>query len=74
MRLSKEMRGFALEAGFDNQKIGLMFEMYRDHHTAQRIYSLDWTETWCSWVNREVTIVNAQHDKARRQAYHQCRL
>jgi hypothetical protein len=69
MRLSKAMRAFALEAGFTPDEIQRMFEMYRDINIAQRTYSIDWTEVWFNWVNREATIVNARYDRERARAY-----
>jgi hypothetical protein len=73
MRLNKEMRAFALEAGFTPDQIQTMFEMYRDLNIAQRTYSIDWTECWFKWVNRQATIVNAQYARDRARAYWESR-
>jgi hypothetical protein len=69
MRLNKEMRAFAVEAGFTPDKIQRTYEMYRDVNIAQRTYSIDWTECWFTWVNREATIVNARYARDRARAY-----
>jgi hypothetical protein len=39
MRLSKEMRAYALAAGFEPEKIQRMFEQFRDFNISQRTYS-----------------------------------
>jgi hypothetical protein len=69
MRLSKEMRAFAVEAGFMPDKIQRMFEMYRDHSLATGSYSADWNAVWFNWVDREVDLVNRRYDRDRRRAY-----
>jgi hypothetical protein len=73
MRLGKEMRAFALEAGFTATQTELMFDIFRNHHVAQRCYSADWTDTWFAWVNREVDIVMVRQDRQRRHAYYERR-
>jgi hypothetical protein len=65
MKLSKAMIAWAREAGFEPEKIGRMWQMFRDHKFAQRTYSADWEDFWYGWVNREVDIYNAWHERER---------
>lgn len=69
MRLTKEMRAYALDTGFDPDKIQRMFEMFRDYNIAMGSYSLDWGDVWLNWVDREVDLVNERHDRARAREY-----
>ena len=69
MRLSKEMKAYALDACFKPDKIGRMFEMFRDFNLGKRSYSSDWSQVWFNWVDREVDLVNEQYDRERRRAY-----
>jgi hypothetical protein len=70
MRLNKAMRTFAIEAGFTPDQTNLMFEIFREHNIAQRTYSIDWTDAWFNWVEREVEIVNDHYERQRRWAYY----
>jgi len=69
MRLTKEMRAYATECGFEPEKIGNMFEQFRQWHIAIRAYSADWEDAWYGWVNREVDIYNEWHEQQRRRAF-----
>jgi hypothetical protein len=69
MRLSKELRQYALDAMFEPAKVDDMFESFGLWNRAKGSYSLDWDEVWCKWVDREVDIHNAADDRARARDY-----
>jgi hypothetical protein len=51
-------------------KVDRMFESFGYYNVAMRSsYSLDWDAAWLNWVDREVDIVNEQHNRARQRAY-----
>lgn len=63
MRLSKAARTYALESGFEPQKIESMFAIFRLFNVGKRSYSADWDEVWLNWVDREVDIYNENCDR-----------
>jgi hypothetical protein len=69
MRLTKEMRAYALSAAFEPDKVDNMFELFRLFNIAKRSYSLDWTEVWFNWVDRQVVFNTEAYHKARARAY-----
>ncbi|WP_156898746.1 hypothetical protein [Bradyrhizobium erythrophlei] len=69
MRLNKEQRAYAKEAGFEPDKINRIFEMFRDHNISQRTYSPDWDQAWVNWVDREILIMDEWYDRQRQQRW-----
>ena len=69
MRLDRETKAYALAAGFEPDRIQLMFEVFRDFNIAQGNYSVDWRDVWFNWVDREVNLVDERHDRARAREY-----
>jgi hypothetical protein len=70
MRLSRGMKAYALERGFEPDHVGNhMFEVFKLWNLAKRSYSLDWEEVWFRWVDREVNIYNERYDRQRRQRW-----
>lgn len=66
-RLDKEMKAYALAAGFEPFKIQRMFESFGYYHIAKRSFSADWRQAWFNWVDREVDIVMERHHRERAQ-------
>jgi hypothetical protein len=69
MRLTKEMKAFPLEAGYEPERIASMWEMFRDHNISQRNYSYDWTDTWFNWVNRQTEFDIEEDHRQRAQVW-----
>jgi hypothetical protein len=64
MRLTKELRQYALDAMFEPAKVDDMFESFGLWNIAKGSYSNDWNEVWINWVDREVDIANEANTKA----------
>ena len=73
MRLSRDLKAYAVAAGYEPEKIQRMFETFGYHNLAIGSYSRDWTAVWLNWVDREVDIMNERHDRDRRRAYYERR-
>jgi hypothetical protein len=54
MRLNKQMMAEALARGFERQRIGNLFEHFKQWNIAMRTYSADWGEVWSNWLDRQV--------------------
>jgi hypothetical protein len=69
LRITKEMKAYALAACFKPDKIERMFEMFRNFNLGERSYSADWDQVWFNWVDREVDLANERYERERRRAY-----
>jgi len=69
MRLNKQMMAEALARGFERQRIGNLFEHFKQWNIAMRTYSADWGEVWSNWLDRQVDIETEEYHRQRARAW-----
>lgn len=66
--LGGENLAFALQAGFDNNQVKLMFDKFKYHNKAKGNENADWDSAWQGWVTNQLDRDAKAKAEERRQA------